>query len=82
MKRTYLSHNKKKNLADWPEMSLGRNEGQKDLGLSQADFTLETFLFLLFLFLFHHSFCFFCSKLNFNAKFGLTGGVCDAKICK
>lgn len=53
MKRTYLSHNKKKkNLADWPEMSLGRNKGQKDLGLSQADFTLETFfVFIIFVFI-------------------------------
>lgn len=38
MKKTYLSHNKKKNLADWPELSLERNEGERDLDLSQADF--------------------------------------------
>lgn len=34
MKKTYLSHNKKQILADWPEMSLERNEGKKDLDLS------------------------------------------------
>lgn len=43
MKKTYLSHNKKKILADWPELSLERNEGERDCDLSQADFffTLE-----------------------------------------
>lgn len=72
----------KKNLADWPEMSLVRNEGQKDLGLSQADFTLETFfVFIIFVFI-SSQLLFLLQQLNFNAEFGLTGGVCDAKICK
>lgn len=72
MKKTYLSHNKKKNnLADWPEMSLERNEGKKDLDLSQADFYTGDFFVLYFL-LFHPSFvffAFFCSKVNFNREF-------------
>lgn len=93
MKKTYLSHNKKKNLADWPELSLERNEGERDLDLSQTDFfffsfffTLET-LFCWYIFIISSQLCFwFCcfwfffSKVNFNFKsFGLTGSICEKK---
>lgn len=79
MKKTYLSHNKKRNLADWPELSLEKNEGERDLDLSQADFFFLHWrlCFVDIFLLFHPSFVFvfvvfcfdlvfFCSKVNFN----------------